>query len=227
MFCPYCGVNNDRGEILCFICKKPLPNLEGPSQPARVRPERAAVQESFGSVGDRMLALFFDRVAILGILMMISSWTVSRWGAIDPRLPSALWGGGAIVFLTIFLYHLLFEAAFGTTLGKAMMGLQVRVVKERGRFAAAAIRNLLRIVDAVAIYLIAFLSATFTPRRQRVGDLAAGTVVMESGIGRGARAAMMVLWIALVATAIWVSRSLCPTCRPDIPSTPVHRFVSR
>lgn len=165
-----------------------------------------------------MLALVFDRVAILAILTMIGTWIVDNYGAINPRAASGQWGGATAVIATIFVYHVLFEGAFGTTLGKAMMGLQVRMVSDdRNRFIAAVIRNALRIVDSLGLYLVGFLFATFTARRQRFGDLVAGTVIMESGIGRGARAAMMVLWIALVAGALWVSMALCPTCKLDIP----------
>ena len=221
MFCPYCGVNNDRGEVLCFICKKPLPSLDAPAgAPSRLRPRAAAAAggtEAYGSVGDRMLALVFDRVAIGAVLMMIATWIADNSGAIDLRGGTGRWGSLAVIAGTIFVYHVLFEGAFGTTLGKSMMGLQVRMVGERSRFIAVVIRNLLRIVDCQALYLVGFLGATFTARRQRIGDLVAGTVVMESGVGRGARAAMMFFFIALVAGATWVSFALCPTCRLDIP----------
>jgi uncharacterized RDD family membrane protein YckC len=219
LFCPYCGVNNDRGEVLCFICKKPLPSLDAPAGgPARARKDKtAAPTDLYGSVGDRMLALVFDRLAIAAVLMMIATWIVDNSSAIDLRTTTGQWGSFAVVGGTIFVYHVLFEGAFGTTLGKAMMGLQVRMVGDRSRFVAAVIRNFLRILDCQALYLVGFLSATFTARRQRIGDLAGGTVVMESGIGRGARAAMMFFFIALVAGATWVSTALCPSCRPDIP----------
>ena len=224
MFCPYCGVNNDRGEVLCFICKKPLPSLDAPAAaggaPSRLRPRVAAAAgtEAYGSVGDRMLALVFDRVAIGSILMLIATWIADSSGAIDLRAATGRWGSIAVIAGTIFVYHALFEGAFGTTLGKSMMGLQVRMVGDRSRFIAAVIRNALRIVDCQGLYLIGFLSATFTARRQRIGDLFAGSVVMESGIGRGARAAMMFFFIALVAGAWWVSTELCPTCKLDIPA---------
>jgi uncharacterized RDD family membrane protein YckC len=217
MYCPYCGVNNDRGEGQCFICNKPLPSLApaAPGKPARVRESVAA--PLYGAVGDRMLALFFDRVVILCVVTMATSFAVTRWGNLDLRTPTILYGSGAAVVLTIFLYHLLFEAAAGTTLGKAIMNLQVRTLGDRGRFAAATLRNLLRIVDALGLYLIGFLFATFTQHRQRVGDLVGKTVVMDASLGRGARAAMMLLWLAVVGTTIWVSTVLCPTCRPDLP----------
>lgn len=219
MFCPYCGVNNDRGEAKCFICGKPLPNLDAPGAPAAARAERLAAQpeERFAGVGDRMLALIFDRVFIVAILFVVGAWAVDRWGTLDPNQARGLYGGGAVVVLMIFGYHVVFEGAFGTTLGKAMMGLQVRTVGERNRFVASAIRNVLRLVDAIGLYVVGFLFATFTKRRQRVGDLVGSTVVMDAGFPRGGRAAMMLLWIGAIAAALWMSYALCPTCRPYLP----------
>jgi hypothetical protein len=97
------------------------------------------------------------------------------------------------------------------------MGLQVRTVGDYNRFAGAALRNLLRIVDSIGLYLVGFLFSTFTLRRQRVGDLVGRTVVMDAAFPRGARAAMMILWIAVIAGAIWMAFMLCPTCRPVVP----------
>ena len=68
----------------------------------------------------------------------------------------------------------------GQTLGKRLLGL--RVMDERGlylRFSQVAIRNLLRVVDMVpACYLVGGVSVLFTRRCQRLGDIAAGTVVV-------------------------------------------------
>ena len=70
----------------------------------------------------------------------------------------------------------------GQTLGKRLLGL--RVMDERGlylRFSQVAIRNLLRVVDMVpACYLVGGVSVLFTRRCQRLGDIAAGTVVVKA-----------------------------------------------
>ena len=222
MYCPYCGVNNDRGEGNCFICGKPLPSLGAPATPAAAaRAERRAAvakqEQALAAVGDRMLALIFDRVLLAALLVAVGAGTVDSLGAIDPKSTTGLYGGIGVAVLIIFLYHVVFEGAFGTTLGKAMMGLQVRTLDDRNRFAAAALRNLLRIVDSIGLYLIGFFFATFTIRRQRVGDLVGHTVVMDAAYPRGARAAMMVLWVAVIAGAFWMASMLCPTCRPVVP----------
>lgn len=69
----------------------------------------------------------------------------------------------------------------GQTLGKRL--LRLRVIDEQGlplRFPQVAMRNLLRPVDAMpALYLLGGLVCTLSPRIQRLGDLAAGTVVVR------------------------------------------------
>jgi uncharacterized RDD family membrane protein YckC len=68
----------------------------------------------------------------------------------------------------------------GQTLGKRV--LQLRVVDERGlrlTFSQVAMRNLLRFVDVMPIgYLIGGTAALLSARGQRLGDLAAGTLVI-------------------------------------------------
>ena len=140
---------------------------------------------------------------------MIAAWAADHWS----RFQSATWAAIAItgtVFLTTFLYHFLSEAAFLTTVGKAAMGLHVGVEPGRSRVAGSAIRNILRVIDGIGIYLVGFLFATFTRRRQRVGDLAGRTFVFEWPIGRGGRAAMMFLMIVIAAAAVWISA--LPSC---------------
>ena len=162
-----------------------------------------------------MVALAMDRLAIAALLLMVGAWIAENWKDIQPRVPSFSAAGAAgagIVILGVFLYHLVLESAFGMTLGKAVMGLQVVNQSERATVISIALRNLLRIVDSQAIYLIGFLAATFTRQRQRVGDLAAGTVVLDVPMARGARAAMIALWLTVLVSSIWVASALCPSC---------------
>lgn len=227
MFCPYCGVSNDRGEAKCFVCEKPMPRLDAAVAPAasapagsgRPRPSKGTQQQiTIASVGDRLIALVFDRLVIFSILLVISAWAADHWTGFT--FSSVLWGslaiGGGFV-LAVFLYHFISEAAFMTTLGKAAMGLHIGLESGQGRVAGTAIRNALRIVDAIGLYLVGFLFATFTRRRQRVGDLIGKTVVLEWPVARGARAAIMVLVIVILAAALWLSGAICPTCGKDVP----------
>lgn len=79
-------------------------------------------------------------------------------------------------------YHFAFEARSGQTPGKRRYG--IRVVAAGGGPAspkAVAIRSLVRIVDSLPVsYLVGLLSMVHTgpARRQRIGDIAAGTIVV-------------------------------------------------
>lgn len=91
-------------------------------------------------------------------------------------------GGNAFLLLLPLglAYYMVCEAATGATLGKRMVG--IRVVGEDGEhvtIGAAIVRNLLRLVDALFFYLVAFVFAVTSTRGQRLGDRAAQTVVVR------------------------------------------------
>jgi hypothetical protein len=76
-----------------------------------------------------------------------------------------------------------FEWAWrGQTVGKRL--LRLRVVDAEGlklQFSQIAVRNLLRFVDSLpALYLIGGLTCWFNSRCQRLGDIAANTIVVRN-----------------------------------------------
>lgn len=98
-------------------------------------------------------------------------------------LPLAKLGTGALLialFLTEWFYPVLFEVTRGTTPGKQAMGL--RVVHDNGTpvgWPASLLRNLLRAVDFFPLlYGTAIVSMLCDHRSRRLGDLAAGTLVV-------------------------------------------------
>ncbi len=110
----------------------------------------------------------------------------------------------ALVLLVGLLFAAACEAAWGATVGKRVFG--VRVVALEGAPATALqalIRNALRVIDAVpllyAVGLLAMARSGGT-RRQRVGDLAAGTTVM---LVQGRRPLPTPRW--LLPAAVFVS----------------------
>jgi len=81
------------------------------------------------------------------------------------------------LFASWFVYFVVLEATIGATVGKLLLGIRVRKADgKRIGLVAALIRNLLRVVD-VCFGFVGFLLICVTPRRQRLGDFAAGTVV--------------------------------------------------
>jgi len=88
----------------------------------------------------------------------------------------------AYTFLVFWLYDVFFEVlASGRTPGKRWAGL--RVVSEGGApvgLRASLVRNLVRMVDGPASFYVAGpLAILITARNQRLGDLAAGTLVLR------------------------------------------------
>lgn len=88
-----------------------------------------------------------------------------------------------MTFAVTFGYSAICELLMGgQTLGKKLV--RIRVMDERGlklRPGQVIIRNLLRIVDMFPVfYAVGGLFALFGRRCQRLGDLAAGTVVVRS-----------------------------------------------
>ena len=89
---------------------------------------------------------------------------------------------GVTFFSLLFVYPLAFElAAGGRTPGKRWSSL--RVVCDNGSpvtFRASALRNLLRLVDMLpGLYLVGAIAIFATRSNQRLGDLAAGTIVVR------------------------------------------------
>jgi uncharacterized RDD family membrane protein YckC len=93
--------------------------------------------------------------------------------------------GLAVVTLWTFAlqwgYFLFFEWLWhGQTPGKRLVG--IRVIDWRGTsvsFGQAAIRNLLRAVDSLPMYGVAFVVAACNREQRRLGDLAANTLVVH------------------------------------------------
>ena len=84
--------------------------------------------------------------------------------------------------LLVVGYYLVLESYRGQTLGKMVAGIRVvdEVTGDRPAFRAVLVRTTLRLVDGIAAYLVAFVTVLVTPKRQRLGDLAAHTIVVRS-----------------------------------------------
>ncbi|HYN77243.1 MAG TPA: RDD family protein [Lamprocystis sp. (in: g-proteobacteria)] len=122
----------------------------------------------------RALALVLDGAIRLALYLAIT-------------LPLALAGfGSGILLVSVFLlewvYPVVFEVCTGATPGKRAMGLAV--VHDDGTpvgLPASAIRNLLRAVDFLPILYGVGLVSTLSDRDfRRLGDLAAGTLVVHA-----------------------------------------------
>lgn len=87
------------------------------------------------------------------------------------------------MFLLIqILYFTLLEFYFGSTVGKAIMDIEVRNIEnEKADFMTSFTRNIMRIIEFFAIfYLLSLIIIIISPKGQRIGDLIADSIVVES-----------------------------------------------
>src|SRR5438128_8986663 len=145
-------------------------------------PEHLVLELELAGVGSRIAAAACDAV-LLGVLYvgLGLALVALATGRETPGPWSTLVAVLALLalFLLFWGYFLLFEALnHGRTPGKRLMG--IRVVMDTGHpitFAAAAVRNLIRVVDALPFGLVGLAFVLFHPQNKRLGDIVAGTVV--------------------------------------------------
>jgi uncharacterized RDD family membrane protein YckC len=138
-------------------------------QPYGQQPQYGQPQLQYVGVGPRFLAILIDSI-IIGVVAGILTAIFRNSGL----------SGGVTGLLTL-AYFIVMEATQGATLGKMALGL--RVVKTDGSpitWTDSIIRNLLRIIDGLFIYLVGAIFVWTSPLKQRLGDRAAHTVVVRS-----------------------------------------------
>jgi uncharacterized RDD family membrane protein YckC len=139
-------------------------------------PEGVQLALPLAGIGSRFMAGLLDYLlAAIAYLIVVLA---TRWLAGDTA--------ATIVFITAVLainvgYFTLFEVfGGGRTLGKRATGL--RVVTDGGGqvgLRASLIRNIIRLGETTLAYLPALVSVLATRNNQRLGDLAAGTLVVR------------------------------------------------
>jgi uncharacterized RDD family membrane protein YckC len=137
-------------------------------------------------------------------------WIATRFGGVTSNGFQLDGAPGLLAIVlwcaTAFLYYWVFEGLFGTTLGKLVMNLRVRTVAgNRIGLGKALIRNLLRVVDGIGVYLVGFVFALTSRSRQRLGDRVAGTVVVQADAPNSTRLIAVAAWAATMACALVVA----------------------
>jgi uncharacterized RDD family membrane protein YckC len=143
---------------------------------------RTGTSDPVDVIGRRIGAALVD-IGILFFIFLSVGVLVGDTDTSDDGASVYLEGPGFIAFVAIsLLYYFLPEASTGQTLGKRILGVRVEGLDGRpASTGAVAIRTLLRLVDSLPfLYLLGLLVALVTPRRQRIGDLAARTVVTRA-----------------------------------------------
>jgi uncharacterized RDD family membrane protein YckC len=141
-------------------------------------PERVDLQVDLAGIGSRALACLIDALLVASALATLALFALLLSGGF--RLVVAILAL-LLAFIIYWFYHAACEALWhGQTPGKRLLGLRVqRVGGYPIGWSEALIRNLLRVVDGQLAYGVGVLTMLVTQRHQRLGDLAAGTVVVR------------------------------------------------
>src|SRR5438067_809637 len=143
-----------------------------------ITPERVQFRYPLAGPFRRSISYVIDAAVLLVLILM--GWMLSTLVTLGSQAGSG--PAQAIAFALIWGYGAFTEGMFnGQTLGKRVVG--IRVMTTQGvpiTGAQAAIRNLIGAVDGPMpfLYLPGLASMLLTSRFQRLGDLAAGTMVV-------------------------------------------------
>lgn len=154
-------------------------------------PERVSLQYDIAGIGSRAAAALIDSVLqyallLVGVLAIAGAAAVVHAFGDAPDVVDTLFIALFVLlyFIVITGYFIVFEILWsGQTPGKRIVG--VRVLRENGypiRPLDSVIRNLLRIVDGLPFgYAVGVLTMLTNTRARRLGDFAAGTIVVREG----------------------------------------------
>ena len=146
-----------------------------------VTPEAVLLEFATAGLGSRTVAILIDLLVMFAALVAALFVLGAAAAGGLPEVVGTIFIVVAL-FLVIFGYPIISETVWsGRTLGKAAMGL--RVVTREGapvRFRHAAIRGGLGLVDLyLFVGAVAVITSLLTRDGQRLGDLAAGTLVLR------------------------------------------------
>jgi uncharacterized RDD family membrane protein YckC len=133
------------------------------------------IEPKYATFRRRCLASLLDNTVWILFLFWIYVWIVEGASALSDA-------AGIVAVLAFFSlwfnYFAVCEWRWGQTIGKNATGIEVRATDRSPRltYGQASIRNLLRIVD---FFVIGEVMIATRKRKQRLGDLAAKTVVLR------------------------------------------------
>lgn len=159
-------------------------------------PENVSFGYEVVGIGNRFIATLFDSAILLLLFVAINlllAFALDLVGAFSTNLLDFAeeigWSQGFLIaiytllqFLLIWGYYIGFEWLWqGQTPGKRWT--KIRVVRIDGNpvgFGEVAIRNLVRIIDFLpATYALGLVTMFFSENARRLGDYAAGTIVIK------------------------------------------------
>ncbi len=162
-------------------------------------PEQVALEFDLAGMGSRFMAVFVDHL-FQGVILLIAG-IVFALAAVGS---SPTWMAVMFIFFGFVIewgYFTIFETIWnGQTPGKRLV--KIRAIKSSGRALTvfeAMLRNFIRVIDFLpTAYLIGMICMFVDSRNRRLGDLAAGTLVVHE---RDTKEAILPAWQLQSSTA--------------------------
>lgn len=215
---------------------------ETPDQLTIETPEQVAIHFPIAGIGSRFLAVLADTIVqilaylVIFLLIFLIVSAAPRINGLVLERVGDKWIIAAIIlfyFLLYWGYFTLFEAFWnGQTPGKKLCKL--RVIRDSGRqitLFESMTRNLIRVVDALpSFYAVGIVTMLCNRRNKRLGDFAAGTLVVHE------RAPEPALWSGTASRTI-TAGAFTPVAAPvpmavvdpnavDLPADAVARLTA-
>lgn len=156
-------------------------------------PEAIAFYYELAGLGSRFLALLIDTIIqalVFGLILLVGVLGATRAHSVATSLHlggktfESLVGATLIIlfFVIFYGYFVVFEKVWnGQTPGKKLIG--IRVVRDGGypvELMDSIIRNLIRVLEFIlGFYFISAVSMLLSSENKRLGDYAAGTIVVR------------------------------------------------
>ncbi len=141
-------------------------------------PEGIEIQYTLAGLASRGVAAIIDLLVKAAVVLAV----LAILAGVDASSQAVAVAVTVTSFVVLFVYDVAFEVwGGGCTPGKRLSGL--RVVTAGGHpveLAASGVRRLLWLIDApVTVFIVGTVAILVTEHNQRLGDLAAGTVVVR------------------------------------------------
>ncbi|MBD3311873.1 hypothetical protein GF352_00205 [archaeon] len=174
--CPSCG-STVYNSIKCTTCNYQPPAESGALSAAKAE----SVKEGYSLLKKRITAFLIDSGIIIGIALILSLTAGFLLSDIVNKSFSIIFLSFGIPIILVFivfhpLYFLFLEGFYAQTYGKKLMGLKVAADEGMG-FKQSLIRNLLRFIEAIPLYIPSIIMIKKDGRR--LGDRLANTSVIS------------------------------------------------
>ena len=131
----------------------------------------------------RVIAQIIDNVVLFASLGLFQFVVFGTWIRHIPDVTTTFATDPVCLsFLAVyFIYFIVLEGTVGATVGKFVCKIEVK--KENGDACGiweAFVRNILRVIDGLAFYLVGIILMVTSDKKQRLGDRIAKTVVIGS-----------------------------------------------